>query len=102
MIKTGEGLLRQGGGEEVQAGGEASNQEGGRGGTESAGNVPPGRDSCQHCSEEINNMILLLLQCQERSEFYSMVDLSKVPVLYTPSPGQQSQATILGEFLSLS
>ena len=28
-----------------------------------------------------------------------MVDLSKVPVLYTPSPGQQSQATILGKTL---
>jgi len=25
-------------------------------------------------------------QCQERSEFYSMVDLTRVPVLYTPSP----------------
>ena len=25
-------------------------------------------------------------QCQERSEFYSMLDLSRVPVLYTPSP----------------
>lgn len=24
-------------------------------------------------------------QCQERSEFYAMVDLSKVPVLYTPA-----------------
>ena len=28
-----------------------------------------------------------------------MVDLSKVPVLYTPSPSQQSQATILGKTL---
>ena len=27
-----------------------------------------------------------------------MVDLSKVPVLYTPTPGQQSQATILGNY----
>ena len=25
-------------------------------------------------------------QCQERSEFYSMLDLTRVPVLYTPSP----------------
>jgi len=25
-------------------------------------------------------------QCQERSEFYSMVDLSRTPVLYTPGP----------------
>jgi len=29
-------------------------------------------------------------QCQERSEFYSMVDLSRVPVLYTPSPNSHS------------
>ena len=26
------------------------------------------------------------LQCQDRSEFYSMVDLSRSPVLYTPGP----------------
>ena len=39
---------------------------------------------------------MCVVQCQERSEFYAMVDLSKVPVLYTPTPGQQSQATILG------
>ena len=25
-------------------------------------------------------------QCQERSEFYSMVDLSRLPVLFTPDP----------------
>jgi len=25
-------------------------------------------------------------QCQDRSEFYSMLDLTRVPVLYTPSP----------------
>ena len=47
--------------------------------------------------QDINIDILCDVQCQERSEFYSMVDLSKVPVLYTPSPGQQSQATILGK-----
>jgi len=37
-------------------------------------------------------------QCQERSEFYSMVDLSKTPVLYTPQPStaQPAQATMLG------
>merc|ERR1711976_329613 len=35
-------------------------------------------------------------QCQERSEFYSMVDLSRTPVMYTPQPGQQSSSTILG------
>ena len=29
-------------------------------------------------------------QCQERSEFYSMVDLSRVPVLYTPSPNSHN------------
>ena len=29
-------------------------------------------------------------QCQERSEFYSMVDLSKVPVLYSPAPATDS------------
>jgi len=37
-------------------------------------------------------------QCQERSEFYSMVDLSKTPVLYTPQPStaQPAQANMLG------
>jgi len=37
-------------------------------------------------------------QCQERSEFYSMVDLSRTPVLYTPQPSAQPppQATMLG------
>merc|ERR1719234_3093768 len=35
-------------------------------------------------------------QCQERSEFYSMVDLSRTPVLYTPQPGQQPQSSVLG------
>eukprot|EP00092_Neocalanus_flemingeri_P033274 GFUD01036185.1.p1 GENE.GFUD01036185.1~~GFUD01036185.1.p1 ORF type:complete len:626 (+),score=183.78 GFUD01036185.1:84-1961(+) len=37
-------------------------------------------------------------QCQERSEFYSMVDLSRTPVLYTPQPtsAQPAQATMLG------
>jgi len=30
-------------------------------------------------------------QCQERSEFYSMVDLTRVPVLYTPNPSTQPQ-----------
>ena len=29
-------------------------------------------------------------QCQERSEFYSMADLSRVPVLYTPSPNSHN------------
>lgn len=29
-------------------------------------------------------------QCQERSEFYSMVDLSRTPVLYSPQPGTSS------------
>merc|ERR1719232_179016 len=29
-------------------------------------------------------------QCQERSEFYSMVDLSRVPVLYTPNPNSHN------------
>jgi transcription factor CP2-like protein len=34
-------------------------------------------------------------QCQERSEFYSMVDVTRVPVLYTPNPtaAAQQQAT---------
>ena len=38
------------------------------------------------------------LQCQERSEFYSMVDLSRTPVLYTPQPSSQPQPqpTMLG------
>merc|ERR1712029_69086 len=35
-------------------------------------------------------------QCQDRSEFYSMVDLSKEPVFYTPQPGQQPQSAVLG------
>lgn len=38
-------------------------------------------------------------QCQERSEFYSMVDLSRTPVLYTPQPTTAQptpQATMLG------
>jgi len=38
-------------------------------------------------------------QCQDRSEFYSMVDLSKNPVLYTPQSGDvraASQTAILG------
>jgi len=37
-------------------------------------------------------------QCQERSEFYSMVDLSRTPVLYSPQPtsAQPAQATMLG------
>ena len=39
-------------------------------------------------------------QCQERSEFYSMVDLSKTPVLYTPQPG--SQSAILGKIFHLN
>ena len=30
-------------------------------------------------------------QCQERSEFYSMVDLTRVPVLYTPNPSTAAQ-----------
>ena len=30
-------------------------------------------------------------QCQERSEFYSMVDLTRVPVLYTPNPTTAAQ-----------
>ena len=30
-------------------------------------------------------------QCQERSEFYSMVDLTRVPVLYTPNPATTAQ-----------
>lgn len=30
-------------------------------------------------------------QCQERSEFYSMVDLTRVPLLYTPSPTSHHQ-----------
>jgi len=37
-------------------------------------------------------------QCQERSEFYSMVDLSRTPVLYTPQPSSAQpppQATML-------
>jgi len=29
-------------------------------------------------------------QCQERSEFYSMLDLTRVPVLYTPSPNSHN------------
>jgi len=29
-------------------------------------------------------------QCQDRSEFYSMVDLSRVPVLFVPSPSASS------------
>jgi len=32
-------------------------------------------------------------QCQERSEFYSMVDLSRTPVLFSPQPGSHSGAT---------
>jgi len=32
-------------------------------------------------------------QCQERSEFYSMVDLTRVPVLYTPSPTSAATAS---------
>jgi len=32
-------------------------------------------------------------QCQERSEFYSMVDLTRVPVLYTPSPTAAATAS---------
>ena len=47
-------------------------------------------------------MTLCPVQCQERSEFYAMVDLSKVPVLYTPTPGHQSQATILGTSLPVT
>jgi len=35
-------------------------------------------------------------QCQDRSEFYSMVDLSKSPVLYSPQPGTTSQSSIPG------
>lgn len=35
-------------------------------------------------------------QCQDKSEFYSMVDLSKEPVFYTPQPGQQPQTAALG------
>jgi len=40
-------------------------------------------------------------QCQDRSEFYSMVDLSRTPVLFSPQPGshtgaQSSQASALG------
>jgi len=35
-------------------------------------------------------------QCQDRSEFYSMVDLSKTPVLYSPQPGTTSQSSIPG------
>jgi hypothetical protein len=31
-------------------------------------------------------------QCQERSEFYSMVDLSRTPVLYTPGPASPGLA----------
>jgi len=31
-------------------------------------------------------------QCQERSQFYSMVDLSRTPVLYTPSPTSPAAA----------
>lgn len=30
-------------------------------------------------------------QCQERSEFYSMVDVTRVPVLYTPNPTVPAQ-----------
>jgi len=30
-------------------------------------------------------------QCQERSDFYSMVDLTRVPVLYTPNPSAAAQ-----------
>ena len=29
-------------------------------------------------------------QCQERSEFYSMVDMARVPVLYTPNPNSHN------------
>jgi len=41
-------------------------------------------------------------QCQERSEFYSMVDLSRTPVLYTPSPNShnnQNQSIFNGPVL---
>ena len=41
-------------------------------------------------------------KCQDRSEFYSMVDLSRVPVLYTPSPNShngQSQSLFSGPVL---
>lgn len=41
-------------------------------------------------------------QCQERSEFYSMVDLSRLPVLFTPesdssSPSPASNNTIVSQ-----
>merc|ERR1719384_2522785 len=41
-------------------------------------------------------------QCQERSEFYSMLDLNRVPVLYTPSTNShngQSQSLFSGPVL---
>lgn len=38
-------------------------------------------------------------QSQERSEFYSMVDVSRTPVLYTPS-GESTTNSSLSQFLS--
>jgi len=41
-------------------------------------------------------------QCQERSDFYSMVDLSKVPVLYTPSAGEDNSPTVVSPAFPLT